>query len=373
MSFTFSSVFKSFSGGEKSASVLGIDIGASSIKVVQVKKVNGKAVLETYGEVALGPYAGIELGRATFLGSEKLGEALKDLLRESNTTTVNAAMSISLGSSFVAFFRLPVTDENQVKEMIPLEARKYIPVPISEVTLDWLALPKDDSHASEFQNSQNPIEQKGTDILLVVIHNDSVAKNKDIEKIAGLDVGFSEVEIFSNIRASAEINLSSQMIIDFGASSTKAFIVERGLLKASHMINRGSQEITMSISKSMGISFDESEKIKRSQGISPTDAAASVLDVSTVTIDFILAEISRFMVGYEKKAGKKVTKIVLTGGGSALRGLLEKCVAAFETQIEIANPFSRMEYPAFLEEVLKSAGPEFSVAVGLAIRKLQEL
>ncbi len=95
--------------------------------------------------------------------------------------------------------------------------------------------------------------------------------------------------------------------------------------------------------------------------------------MSTVTVDFILAEISRFLIGYEKKVGKKISKIVLTGGGSALKGLVEKCTSAFETQIEVANPFSKMEYPAFLEEVLKTAGPEFSVAVGLAIRKLQEL
>ncbi len=371
MAFSFSNIFKNFSGGEQSSSVLGIDIGSSSVKVVQLIKKNGKAVLETYGEVELGPYGGTDQGRSTFLPSDKLAEVIRDLLRESNTTTKSSAISISVGASFVVFFHLPVTDENKLKEMVPIEARKYIPVPITEVSLDWLAIPKDESALSEYQNSQKA-DQAGTDILLVVIHNDAIQKNKDIEKLAELDVAFSEVEIFSELRASVESGIAPQMVIDFGASSTKVFIVERGILRAAHVVSRGSQDITLSISKSSTLSFEEAEKIKKKQGISSIDATPSILEVSNVTIDYILAEVSHFLVAYEKKYGKKVSKIVLSGGGANLRGLTEKCSSFFETQIEVSNPFARIEYPAFLTEMLKDAGPEFSVAIGLALRKLQE-
>ncbi len=72
---------------EKAPSVLGIDVGSSSIKVVQLKRKKGKAVLETYGELALGPYAGIEIGRSTNLPTEKIAEAIVDVLKEANTTT----------------------------------------------------------------------------------------------------------------------------------------------------------------------------------------------------------------------------------------------------------------------------------------------
>lgn len=73
-------------GGE---SVAGIDFGSSAIKVVQLRKKNEQAVLETYGSVALGPYAGIDTGRATRLSSEKLVEALKDVLQESKITATD--------------------------------------------------------------------------------------------------------------------------------------------------------------------------------------------------------------------------------------------------------------------------------------------
>jgi len=368
----FSSIFRSFSGN-KDTSVIGLDVGSSSVKVVQIKKKSGKAVLETYGEIALGPYAGTDIGRSTILSAEKLAGAIKDLLKESNTTTQNSCMSISIGSSFVVFFKIPITDEKQFAEMIPIEARKYIPVSISEVTLDWLVIPRDEDTLSEFQGGQQKVpSDPGTDILLVVIHNDALNKNKEIQKITGLDISFSEVEIFSSIRASLEPSLNPQMIIDFGASTTKVFMVERGILKASHVINRGSQDITISISKSLNITFDEAEKLKRLQGISENNTQTNVTDVTSVTIDYILSEVSRIIISYERKYLKKINRVVLTGGGSLLKGLKDKTQNSLNTPVEIADPFSKIEYPAFLDEVLRNAGPEFAVAIGLAIRKLQE-
>lgn len=356
----------------KDTRVLGIDVGSSSVKVVQLKKQNGKAVLETYGEIALGPYAGTDLGRATVLSADKISEAIRDLLKESNTTTLNSALSISIGASFIVFMKMPTAEERSFAEMVPIEARKYIPIPISEVTLDWWAIPKDEKTVSEFQNGQKVEDDKTTEILLIVINNEALNKNREIQKIAGLQTTFSEVEIFSCMRAGLEPSVVPQVIMDFGAGSTKVFVVERGILKASHVINRGSQDITLSISKSMGISFDEAEKIKINEGIAGT-SKNSVSEVSSITVDYILSETGRFILNYYKKSNKKIGKIVLTGGGSLLKGLKEKAQNSFETPVEIADPFSKVEYPAFLEEVLKKAGPEFTVAIGLAIRKLQEI
>jgi type IV pilus assembly protein PilM len=356
----------------KDIKVLGIDIGSSSIKVVQLKKQGGKAVLETYGEIALGPYSGTDLGRATVLSADKISEAIKDVLREANTTTLDSGLSISIGSSFIVFMRMPSSEEKNYAEMVPIEARKYIPIPISEVTLDWWAIPKDEKTVSEFQTGEKIEDDKTTEVLLIVINNEALNKNREIQKLAGLQSGFSEVEIFSCMRASLEPSTAPQIIMDFGAGSTKVFIVERGILKASHVINRGSQDITLSISKSMGISFAEAEKIKIKEGILGTEKN-SVSEISSITVDYILSETGRFILNYYKKSNKKISKAVLTGGGALLKGLKEKAQKSFDTPTEIADPFSKVEYPAFLEEILKNAGPEFTVAIGLAIRKLQEL
>src|SRR3989344_5511829 len=131
--------------GKKETSVLGVDIGSSALKVVQLRKEGGKAVLETYGELSLGPYGGSEVGQATNLSAEAITETLKDLLREAKVTTRNCGVSIPYARSLLTLVRLPYRkDPKEQKTVIELEARKYIPVPVSEVQLDWFIVPDTD-------------------------------------------------------------------------------------------------------------------------------------------------------------------------------------------------------------------------------------
>ena len=137
--FNFSRFFRS---GSESA--VGIDIGSSFIKIVQLKKKGGRAILETYGELALGPYAGLVTGQITNLSGDKLAEALSDILKEAHVSTKSSAISIPFSASLISLIELPKASENQLDTVIPLEARKYIPVPISEVSLDWWIVPRRD-------------------------------------------------------------------------------------------------------------------------------------------------------------------------------------------------------------------------------------
>ena len=134
---------KSAFSSDQNKSVLGIDIGSSSIKVVEIKKKHGRAVLKTYGELALGPYASTEVGRATSLQPDKIAEALKDILREAKTTTTACGIALPLSSSLISFITVPAVPDKQLGEVISIEARKYIPVPMSGVLMDWSVIPKE--------------------------------------------------------------------------------------------------------------------------------------------------------------------------------------------------------------------------------------
>ena len=135
-------------GGE--GSVLGIDIGASSAKIVQLRASRGSAVLETYGEIALGPYAGQPIGKAVRLTPEKTSEALIDLMKEANVTARSGGMSIPFSSSLISILDFPKVDKEALKRMVPIEARKYIPMPVSAVTLDWFVVPQEEGEQSAF-------------------------------------------------------------------------------------------------------------------------------------------------------------------------------------------------------------------------------
>lgn len=346
-----------------SQSVLGIDIGTSSIKVVQLRREHGRVVLETYGAIALGPYAGVEIGRATSLPVEKITEALKDVLREANTTTQDAAISIPYASSLISLVKLQASLESQLASVMPIEARKYIPVPINEVLLDWFVV----TGGKQAASADGKIE-----VLLVAIHNDTIAKFRSMATEAKLNVGFFEIEVFSSVRASLDHGLAPVAVVDMGAATTKFYVVERGLIRESHIINHGSQDLTLAASRALTITVAQAEERKRKYGLvaTPENSIKQSLELS---LGPIASEIARTAASWEQSHNQALSALVLTGGGATLKGLKEYMQGKVQNEIRMADPFGKTQAPAFLEQILKEAGPEFSVAVGLALRRLQEL
>ena len=186
--------------------MLGVDIGSSSLKVVQLRKEHGQAVLETYGELALGPYGGSEVGQATNLSAEQVTETLKDLLREAKVTTKTCGVSIPFARSLLALVTLPYRkDPAEQKTVIELEARKFIPVPISEVQLDWFVVPRPDpAQFTEGDPHNTPATHETIEVLVVAVHNDELSLLQSVIASAGLEASFYELEIFSTIRAVVE-------------------------------------------------------------------------------------------------------------------------------------------------------------------------
>jgi len=362
MAFSLSNLFK-----KESKSVLGVDIGTSAIKVVQLRKEKGRVILETYGAISLGPYAGVEIGRATSLPADKITEALKDVIREANVTTADAAVSIPYSSSLISIIKLPAAVEKQLAQVVPIEARKYIPVPIGEVLLDWFVV-------SGGSKGGGPASDK-IEVLLVAIHNDTIAKFRSITTDASLSVSFFEIEVFSAVRAALDHGLAPIAVVDMGAATTKFYVVERGLIHESHIINHGGQELTLATSRALGISVMQAEERKRKIGLSRTDPAGdpNLTKSLELSLGTLMAEISRTMVAYEQRTNQTLSTLVATGGGAALKGFKEFAQSKIASEIRLADPFGKTQTPAFLEKILKEAGPEFSVAVGLALRRLQEL
>lgn len=360
-------------GGSDVDSAVGVDIGSSAIKVVEIKRKGGKAMLETYGSIALGPYADVEAGKVTNLPVEKIALALTEVLKHSDVTSKSLALSLPVQSSLIFTIDLPPqVKSSDIATIVPTEARKYIPVPITEVSIDYFILPKKEASFEEMNNPDLVSSDGGkTTVLVVATQNDAVARYRSIVSESKLSASFLEIEVFSSIRANFEHELSPVLLVDFGASSTKLSIVEFGMIKNYHTIDRGGADITNSISKSLGIPFSDAEKMKKEFGLFGNPAEKSLVDIIKVHIDYIFSEINNVLLGYEKKDGRTISKVIFTGGGSLLKGIQEVAMSNFNAEIEIGHPFSKVGAPAFLEKVLLTMGPEFAVALGLALRKLQ--
>lgn len=430
MSEWFKKFLKLFQSPDNS--VIGVDVGSAYLKIVQLRRKGGKAVLETYGSLALGPYAGVEIGRATHLPADKLAEALRDLLREAHATSTRAAFAIPFSSSLVTVMDMRVLDQKELATMVALEARKYIPVPISEVSLDWWIIPEEPERISEarpnlqkdsdgqaeiragkpfgeedgvasitavgstpaqldgFGPRENSAVEgsggferaglsgagaefegaKNLKILIAAIHNEALGRYGEVVKGSGLESSFFEIELFSTIRSLFPQDLDPHAVLDLGAGETKLYIIDRGLVRLSHIMSHGGQDITLALSRGLGISVEEAEKMKREQGLQSGgndehSSPASVLNV-------IFSETNRTILNFERKFGRKVADVVLSGGGANLPSITALATEGFSIPVKRADPFLQVEAPAFLEGVLQGVGPEFTVAVGIAFRKLQE-
>jgi type IV pilus assembly protein PilM len=159
-------------------------------------------------------------------------------------------------------------------------------------------------------------------------------------------------------------------IIDLGASTTKMAVVDYGIMKETHSISHGSQEMTLALATSLNIDFSRAEEMKREIGLSDLPEHREVVSILEPVLEYIIAEAERFIKDFQKKSNRSVGKIILSGGGSLLKGIVDFSVKKFTIEVELADPFAKVEYPVFLSGAVKGAGVNFSIAAGLALRDL---
>jgi type IV pilus assembly protein PilM len=367
------SITGSLPGGSKRGSALGIDFGSTTLKVVQIRKEAGRAVLETYGALGLGPYTREPVGVATVLSKDALVQALKDLLKEANCTATRAGVSVPHSASLSTVIELPKMSNEQLTRAIPLEARKYIPVPLSDVMLDWFVIPHDEVFSPD--TGKQDAQKDTVSILLVAIRNDALNGYQSILDGAGITPLFYELEVFSGARSSVGHTLAPVMFIDIGGGTTKVSIIENGIVRASHVISLGGQDMTRSISRALNLDFVKAEQLKRETGLTVIHGLADSQAVRTAllsTLGRIFPDAHKVLLEYGRKFQKNVGSAVLVGGGSTLKGLLPEAHDRLGVDVKIATPFAHTEAPAFLQDVLTEVGPEFATAVGAALRAIED-
>lgn len=356
----------------KSNTYVGIDIGSSSIKTVQLKKDKGRILLETYGEVALGPYQDEEgfAGQLTTLETDKLTEALRNLIEQANVTAKNAVISVSSATSLIFILKVPHINQRELGGVVKNEARKYIPVPLSEISLDWWVIPEKEIYGDD--ESQNSKKKSDVDVLVAAVRNEVVDRYNTVSQSLALFSGVAyEIETFSAIRGSFKHELSPVMMLDFGASGVRMSIIEHGVVRKFRAINRGSAYLSSSLQKSLELGFEEAEKLKREVGLDKDHKHSEAYNIIKTGVNYIFSEIQNVIFDFEKEYKKPISKIILTGGGARLNKFKEQLESRYNITTAYADPFSKAISPDFLGDVLEDAGPEFAVALGLALQGVE--
>jgi type IV pilus assembly protein PilM len=352
----------------KAKKFLGIDIGNSSIKIVELSRKGNGIILENYGEVDTSltqgrPFKSIKKD-TIILSDQNIARAIFSICAEMRTNTKEINFSIPDFCTFFTTFQMPAMNENELAEAIRYEVRPYIPLPLSEITLDWVV--------TNGQVGKTPIE-----VLVVAIPNDIIQQYQNIARISNLRLKSLEPETFSLARVIAKIGEKGIVaIIDLGARSTTCSIVDGTVLKTSHSFNIASNELTERLSTSLGIGYAKAEEMKRKYGLTignhpELNGSQDIRSILTPSIDMIIEETKKVFRTFYSEKGKEVEKVFLTGGSAWLPGLKEYIFVELKKEIQVLNPFVNISYQPTLKEALEKRGPFYAVPVGLALKGIE--
>lgn len=356
----FSNLFSSFVGKSSDKNrVVGLDLGSSSMKVVEVENRGNVLTLTTYGEIQLGPYANKSIGEAVTLDAKQEQQALIDILRESAVKATGGVFAMPLSSSFVTTIHFDADPKEDLGPKVRVEARKYIPVPINEVTLDW----------AEISNTSTK-NKRERDVLVAAIQNSALTRFKVLMQFVNLKEPLTEIECFSTIRSAFDKDEKEIAIIDIGAISTKLFIAKDGLLQRMHRVRAGGALATKRIADTLDNTFEEAEELKRSITRDNSDYV-DVVRAHHSVYERPFLECKQVIREYEEAFGVKIETIYLAGSGSLFPGFKQLVADSLQCEVRFLNPFSKVSYPAFMEDMTAELGPTFHVALGAALRAFE--
>jgi len=356
-------------------SYLGVDIGSAGVKVVELKNENGRPRLVTYGFVEDTNDLIHDNSQAV---KEKIAKMLVSINEKAQTTTRKAVVGLPSFSVFSSVISLPVMDKKNLSQAIQWQAKKFIPLPIDEMTLDWKILSnnvdvkileKNEEKKEDDKKEETPKKSsENIKVLIAAAPKKLVLKYVDIFKMAGLEMASLETENFALERSLVGGSKSPVMIVDIGSLTSDITVVENGMPLLNRSVDVGGQTITKAIVNSMHVDEARAEQFKRDLGFSGQGNLPKIIET---TINPIINEIKYCSNLYaSQQSSQKIEKIVLTGGSSFLTNIDKHLSQLLNIKVIIGDPWARVIYPIELKSVLDNLAPRFSVAVGLAMREI---
>ena len=344
---------------------LGIDIGTSAIRIVELSKWRGRKKLEKYSELQAKtlfnkPFRTFEKSILSVAESD-VSRAIQAMLKEADIKTKEVIFSIPDFSSFFTTFDVPAMSKDEIPQAVQYEARRHIPLSASEVALDWQIIGEASSEG----------KKKSLKILLVAVPNEVINQYQSIASMAQLKIKALEAEVFGLCRSLIKDKDELVVLVDIGARTTTVSIIDKGILKISHSFDISGNEFTGLLVKSLRVEYKEAERLKLEIGFTPS--GHRIKEILSPLVDLILVEIEKITKAFYRDEGKKAQRLILAGSSALLPGLVDYFSKnlKIESGAEIANPFSDIFYPPVLEKTIKKMGPSYAVAVGMALRGVE--
>jgi len=340
-------------------SMVGVDIGSSSVKAVELQGKGGDLQLLNLGFETLQADSVVD-GQIMELNA--VSSAISSIFNEHKIKTTKVAAGVNGHSVIVKNIVLPQMSEDELQESFAWHAEEHIPFDISDVNLDYHVMNR---------------SAEAIHVLLAACKRDKVANLKQAIQLAGKQPSVVDVDAFA-LQNCYELNYDPQpghvvALLNIGASTTNINILNGVRSVFTRDATFGGNQYTSLLQKELGLTFDQAEAVKRGR---PMPEGIEQRDISPIldTVSDILAlEIQKTMDFYRatvEEGESAVEKILVSGGGSKLKGLVEFLSRRFEVPVEMFDPFRKIKVDSrgFDPEYMREIVPEMAIAVGLALR-----
>ncbi|HUP66483.1 MAG TPA: type IV pilus assembly protein PilM [Thermoanaerobaculia bacterium] len=345
----------------KSKSIVGLDIGSSAIKLVELKeKKAGTFQLVKAGLEPLSPEAIVD-------GSIMDSSMVVDTIQRLNTTlgvkNSNYGTSLSGHSVIIKKISLPAMSADELDESIQWEAEQYIPFDINDVNLDYVPLTA-------------PGAGENIEVILVAVKKEKINDYTSVIGQAGKAAALVDVDAFA-VQNCYEMNYPGDAakvvaLVNIGASVTNVNILSDGSSLFWRDITFGGNQYTDAIQRELNLSFAQAEGLKRGEPAGDHTLQQVIPILNSVSEDFA-SELRKTLDFFTATSGAdRVDSIILSGGGASALNLETILKDKFGIEVEIMNPFKNISFNEgdFNPEWISEVAPSMAVAVGLAIRKV---
>lgn len=335
-------------------SFVGIDIGSTAIRMVELRSGHGRPSLAAYGSIVL---PGNIAASDAQTDRDRIVELLAELLRQNGVTTKNAVVGLPSTKVFATVITVPKLPQAELAKAVRYQAEQYVPMDISQVKLDHAVI-------------GTSADGQQLDVLLIAAPNS--ATNKYLSILEG--VGMEPLALEANSIAAARALIPNPpadgvVLVDFGSMDADIGIFEQGMPRLLRSVPVGEKVIVRTVSQSLGLNEIQAEQFAYKFGLTQTKLEGQVYKALKTTLDMLVSEVEKSVKFYNgRHPGAKLAKMVVTGRMAALPELAPYLANATGLPVEFGNAWAGVSYPQSEAEKLMSVSSEYAAAVGLAGR-----
>jgi type IV pilus assembly protein PilM len=346
----------------RAKSLVGLDIGSSAVKAVELKQAGKGYKVTAFGAESVPPDSIVD---GAIIDGAAVAEAIRRLFDSNKIQTKDVAASLSGNAVIVKKITLPVMTDAELAESIYWEAEQYIPFDIQDVNLDYQILDPGDA-----------ANGKATmDVLLVAAKKEKIADYTGVIAQAGRTAVVVDVDVFA-LQNAFEVNYGIEagkvvVLLNAGASATNINILQGDQSVFTRDISIGGNAYTEALQKELNLPFELADQLKRGEPVEGVTFEDARPVLRAVTENVMLEIQKTFDFFKATAASDRIDRIVVSGGASRAEGFLEMLTERFEAPVELFDPFKNVAFDAkrFQVDAVDAIAPTAAVAVGLALRR----